>query len=464
MKKLIAILLALTLALVPMTMAVADDSAMVGTGSSLTGEGDGYGVIADISEVELFIVELPTSRAFEFILDPQGVYGIALEDLTDPAQYSIIDVPTDNAGDFPMFSADGTNPLDTAGQVVFRGNAAPYIINHGNQDTDISISFDFVEDAGATIVAQKSDVNDTDDTKTDDIDPDVFIGATFAKDGFVATASSLDVIPDDLNELKEMDSSEDIEGIYPDYFVGDRTVAVVGTPTVTPVLKIPAADYTDKITATGGATVDENTEIIVERNATYVGNSKGTLFLLNGVCNPLSDWSAIDLEGLNIVITYEIGAATVAAGDQTSDAAYLFGNSATIIDNDTAGFAYADTDYPLGNFEPVGGGSVKANAGFIIDGELAATRPNANMSRNTWVRVTDFEFDGTTIAAMYDGDFLLTENEHYRTGTRVHPGSDTTYGGETVDTIEMRFGTASTKNVKLVLSDAQEFTFVLVVS
>jgi hypothetical protein len=93
--------------------------------------------------------------------------------------------------------------------------------------------------------------------------------------------------------------------------------------------------------------------------------------------------------------------------------------------------------------------------GFIIGGEIVPTRPQANMARNAWVRVTDFEFGGTTIKAMYDGDFPLVLDTHFRTGTNSANGNPM---------IEMRFATAGTKNIKIVLSNDQVFNFVLVIA
>ena len=269
MKKLIAGLIVLTLLMVPMTTALANDGA-------------GDGIVVEFNDTEHIVFTVPTSVNFDFVLDPQGIFG-----MTDEAIEALVADPdgTDRLG---TVTDDTWAALPTAEQVVFPSAAAPVVINDSNRDLAVTIAFSFTSndkkaDSDRTVTAIAGidpKVNNhtcpNDATCTDGADSapcglniypaDVFIGATF--------------------------STANVQSEEPANFAGSLTLPIrSGDNAKTALFVFPEAKYEDETISDNGGALGGS--VIVNRKETYVGPGNGTQFVLSGKCNPNADWTIL---------------------------------------------------------------------------------------------------------------------------------------------------------------------------
>lgn len=283
MKKILALLMAITMLLALSATAIATDrdegdATEIGTGSDL---------IPEFKDVAVWEVTVPTSLAFNFVLDPQGIYGMTA------AQVMELDVDpnTNRLGNMvpvnPSEPSEGLvfEPLATAGQIIFQQGFAPLILNDSNRPTAVTFDFQVAITNGAgapasarvTAVAdpgtERADVN-VEDVVEDNVvttpaPANIFIGATFADNN--------------VNRI-------------PESFTGTQTLPITDDKSQ-PVFILEAAQYDDVIVATGDPVV---TSVTVYRNSDPVENTgNGTQFILVGYCNPHADWGALNINGGN---------------------------------------------------------------------------------------------------------------------------------------------------------------------
>jgi len=297
-RKFLAIALAVVMlsVMLPMTV-LADESTDTGEGGTL---------VPTVTYNQKKVATLPTSEAFAFIIDPQGLYYLSDEEIkalvvesgelrrlgemgiTKACDEPDCIVHETGDKDKPCNEETAWKLLDSAGQIIF-STYHPWFTNMSNHEIALSVNFSFTdgdEEEDVIAVDDPEDVicegDDCCDLCDDDLDPvaALFIGATF--------------------------STANVDG-KPEAFSGRLTLPVLADARA-PLFILGAADYEDEtnITRVGGVP----TSILVEMRKNIAEDAKGhgTQFMLTGRCNPNADWHAVDTNtdlalGIKIVFT-----------------------------------------------------------------------------------------------------------------------------------------------------------------
>ena len=249
-KQMLAISLTLVMLMVPLTAALADDG---------SGSGDGNWSFPIIVDIDKTVFTLPTDSLFDFVLDPQGIYGMTA------AEIEALDVGPDNRlGKITGEGADATwTSLDNAGRIWFTEKYAPIMLNESNFDAVLKVGFTLTQLDGSnvattTALTAAEPTNVQNGTATS-----IFIGAVFSTDNVSGTPSS---------------------------FEGTVASPLLSNSTQTSLFVLESAQYDPRIEASGPDGGAATSTTIYLRDTLEEGTGNGTQFVFYGECNEAADW------------------------------------------------------------------------------------------------------------------------------------------------------------------------------
>ena len=356
-----------------------------------TQSGGGGALIPAISFSQLREATLPTSNAtaFNFVLDPQGLYYLS----DDQIKALVVDSATDRLGEIAVLtectvatcSVHATPPgtgtcnevvgwrlLPSAGQIIF-SQYAPYFVNNSNFDMALDIALSFTATGGGgtaiTTITDPATVNNG-------TNPQVFIGASFS----------------DVNV-----------NAPPTEFSLGRTLPVT-TTAQKPLFILGAADYNDNTTVTRDSD-DVITAIAVNQKSIKAdGNTgHGTQFRLAGRCNPNANWEAA-LAGRTIGINVVFELTSPAEGWEFTDdekgvapgmniGAAIPGVYGLFAANSLTATDFIEWTPPV---------AVPVGPGFKIGGIISGSPNDARVTAPAGTAITlPFDFDGGVLQAVF---------------------------------------------------------------
>lgn len=247
MKRFVAFCVAGILALTPVTAFATQPT--VGEGSIPT-------VLWGTNENTVF--RASTAANFNFVLDPQGLYG-----LTDGDIEALDPHPTQNR--LGIIVDTTWQPLENAGQIIFANDGeGGHYVNESTHAQAVTLGLRLTSagtshETAVTTVGTPGEVDGTAG------DVNLFIGATFSRDNVIASVTA-------------------------DEFFGEVTLPITRVAQA-PLFILDEADYTDSVTVTGSG---PDRVISVTRDANLVADTgNGTQFMLEGALNSAANWSAL---------------------------------------------------------------------------------------------------------------------------------------------------------------------------
>jgi len=302
MKKKIAIVLAVVMAM-----------SVFAIPASAVYQLDGTGGVVWV-DTEVLRIQLPTSKSFEFTLDPYGLLDL------EPG------VPVD---------LDDLKDLDGAGKIVFH-DFVPVVLNKSSREIRVGVEF--------TIDTGDSDVAAIANTTWTDEDQQINMTVDAAKDK-VTSAPFAGDLEDDFDTVTGGHIMETARWLE---FIFDR------------------ADY--EIELNEDAEEPYTSEDYAVRIKDEDDNAAGTALQLDGSLNDDADWSdaaEVEIE-LAVVFAFEMAAGST------------LNNKATVKTTPLYGFEGVETDPMAADFEREDEFTLDSGApGFVIGGTVTGTATNA---------------------------------------------------------------------------------------
>ena len=345
-KRILGILLALAMMMVPLSTALAAPQ-------TVDIDGEGEVIVASVVDVDKLRTTLPTDQGFSFVLDPLGIYGMSVEDVEKLVPGTGGRLGTMEPGATPSDPPVWT-PLPSAGQIVFTSGYAPFVVNESNYAAAVQIEYEFkvvdgaqvpsplantvfaVEAANAVNIAGTPAVPHAVDDCDGDTDPCTGNPATCP----LGTPE----VPAPPNVFLAATFSTGNVNSEPEAFAGAQSLPITDTAK-TPLFVFPTATYANKVQANADQQGNVVSATIFMREVFQPGTGNGTQFMLSGSCSALANWGKLGASGTwelgkDVNVSISIGYTIDKASDDQIDADDISGANGLKETNTLAAAAY----------------------------------------------------------------------------------------------------------------------------